>query len=170
PTQTTTAAPEPTTPPVSNPRERSAALQWNEALLAELGMTYEELTNKYGPRTGQDGAGIQFKNGYGDYHFYSKSTGTYPENPAPADRCRHIVAPAKSLFLGLDGPVAKEDFLAAMDIRDGDGYDPVLRNGYEYHTVLHFGNHDSYQLSIWHNEKNAFQGDDLALVLDSQIN
>jgi len=90
--QTTTDAPaEPSPPPVADPRETSTSLQWNEALLAELGMTYEELAEKYGPRTGQDGTGIQFKNGYGDYHFYSKNTGTYPENPASTDRCRHII-------------------------------------------------------------------------------
>ncbi|MCL2298815.1 MAG: hypothetical protein FWC27_01555, partial [Firmicutes bacterium] len=46
PTQTTTAAPEPTTPPVSNPRERSAALQWNEALLTELGISFREDYNR----------------------------------------------------------------------------------------------------------------------------
>ena len=146
-------------------REASAALQWNEALLAELGMTYEELSAKYGPRAGQDGAAIRFANGPGSYSFAN-----WEEQPAPADRCVYIVVPAKTLFSGLDGPVAKEDFLAALNIRDGEGYGPVLKDGYNHHTLMHFGYHDRYQLSIWHNEKNAFQADDLAGVLDPQIN
>jgi len=166
PVQTTVAAPmEPTTPPVTDPREMSAALKMNEALLAELGMTYEVLAEKYGPRAGQDGTGIQFEKGCGYYHFYSNNTGTYPENPAPTDRCRHIVVPAITLFPGLTGPMTKEDFLKAYGIRDGDGYGPVLKDGYNHHTVMHFGDLDSYELSIWHNEKNAFGPDDLVLVL-----
>jgi len=144
--------------------EASAALQWNDDLLAELGMTYEELTDKYGPRTGQDGAAIRFENGPGSYSFADWS-----EQPALTDRCVYIVVPAQTLFLGLTGPVAKEDFLAALGIRDGEGYGPTLKDGYNHHTVMHFGDLDRYELSIWHNEKNAFRTDDLAAVLDPQI-
>lgn len=142
----------------------AAALQWNEALLAELGMTYGELTKKYGLRMEPDGDVIRFENSPGSYSF------NWAEQPAPTARCNYIIVPAKTLFLGLSGPVAKEDFLTVLDIRDGDGYGPVLRDGYKHHTVMHFGDPlDSYQLSIWHNEKNAFKGDDLAAVLDPQI-
>ena len=149
-------------------RDTPANLRWNEALLAELGMTYKELIDKYGPRTGQDGDAIQFENGPGSYSF-----GNWVEKPTPTDRCIYIVVPAKKIFLGLTGPVAKEDFLATLGIRDGDGYGPVLKDGYKHNTVMHFGDPlDSYQyqLSIWHNEKNAFRGDDLVGVFDPSIN
>jgi hypothetical protein len=114
---------------------------------------------------GQDGDIIRFENSPGSYSF------NWSKQPAPTSRCNYIEVPAKTLFLGLSGPVAKEDFLTTLGIRDGEGYGPILKDGYKYHTVMHFGNPlDSYQLSIWHNEKNAFQGDDLAAVLAPQIN
>jgi hypothetical protein len=140
-----------------------SALELNETLLAELGMTYDELTQRYGPRIGEDGTGIQFEKGIGFYHFMSD--GEYSNSPALTDRCKYIMpGSAKTLFLGLTGSIAKENLLAALNLEEPDGYGPVPRDGYKYHTVLWLGR--EYQIDVYHNESNAFRPDDLVSILD----
>ena len=54
--------------------------------------------------------------------------------------------------------------MKTLGIEEPDGYGPVPRAGYKYHTVMWLW--EKYQLDIFHNEKNVFQPDELAGVLD----
>ena len=69
--ENTATAPTTAEAPTATPDEPPAptGLALNKDLLADLGMTYGELTQKYGLCIGQDGDAIQFEKGPGSYRF-----------------------------------------------------------------------------------------------------
>jgi len=145
----------------------AAALELNEALLAEIGMTHGELSEKYGAQTTQDDIYVQFEKGSCTYYFVQDIEDwdfrwIGEKQPTATDICRQISVTMETLVLGLANPIAKEDLLAECSLEEPDGYGPPEMSGYRYGTVLY---NETYSLSIFHNQWNMYGPEDVARVI-----
>jgi len=137
-----------------------------EEILSEVGLSFGELSQRYGDEKSRDGASgglwITFENGYGSFCF-----GEYRDEVADGDKCTNIACPFNLVFPDVSGPLSADDLARIYNlVVVSTGED--MHDGCFYAIFTHFTPGGAYTVRVNHEFEDAI--DDNAWVFISATN